>query len=121
MRNNSFFIRIWRYLNYDMVDTCILSMFIVFLIRIIMNGITDDNILNLAGISFGIVYTSGMIYRNGWLKDIMNDWIKDESIRKSLYLYIYANRFKPFKRDIVSWIYFILWTGILIYAILILP
>jgi hypothetical protein len=111
--------KIWRYINYDMIDTCLLSLWIIVLIRGILDNYFDEHVYVLGGLAFAILYTAGVMFRMGSAKDIMNEWLTDEGIRRSLGMNIYDLRHRSPKIRILPWIFFTLWTLILFFVLII--
>lgn len=111
--------KIWRYMNYDMVDTCIESALFIFLLRLILDGVGDHNIAMVGAVVFGIIYCAGTMHRMGTAKDLMNEYIEDWDTRRRLGLNSYNNRHDPRIVSLVAWIFFALWTGIIFFAVII--
>jgi hypothetical protein len=97
--------KFWRYLNYDLIDLILLLFFISLLIRANIGDWWRISPYIIAGIIFAIIYVLVVMWRMGGAKDLMNEFITDESIRRRLGMNPFSMRYRPVKRDLIGTIF----------------
>jgi len=108
MYSDNFFKRVWRYLNYDLIDLILLLLFVSVLIRSLIGGWYSISPYIIGSLSFAILYILGVMFRMGSAKDLMNEYITDESIRRKMGMNPYSMRYRPIKRGLIDNIFRIL-------------
>ena len=86
---------IWRYINYDIIDTCLLTLSILLMIKCIISEWYLITPYILVAIAFPMIYISAVILRLGVIKDRLTTGY--------------------YKISILPWIFFTIWTGTFIY------
>lgn len=114
--------KLLRYLNNDLIDLCLLILFIILLVKSILEHF---NTYIITGIVFVIVYILGVMWRMGGAKDLMNEMVTQYDYRITLGLSPAweMRHAKPTRdRDVIGMIFrygFLLaWTVTLIYSLL---
>lgn len=115
--------KIGRYILNDVVDLLLLILSIILLIRAIRDNWFETDIYGVAGILFGILYISGVIFRMANSKAIMNEYIEDTDVRRSLGMGFWLNRYDKVHQStysiIVKWGFVILATVVMALGLLI--
>lgn len=102
MSDDNIIKRLWRYLNYDLIDLILLLLFISLLIRSMIGDWFRISPYIIGGLVFAIIYILGLMFRMGSAKDMLNEYITDESVRRRLGMNPYSMRYRPVKRDLVG-------------------
>lgn len=105
-----------RYLNNDMVDLCLLILFVILLVKSLVEHF---NPYIQAGIIFACIYILGVMWRMGGAKDLMNEYITESGFRSLIGLPPWHARHLPAKGKtttelIFKYIFLISWTTVLI-------
>jgi hypothetical protein len=97
--------KLLRYLNRDLVDLILLIFFVCLLIRALLNDWWYLSPYIIAANIFIIIYILGVMWRMGGAGDLMNEYIRDDTTRRSLGLNIYSLRHRPIRRTPMDWIF----------------
>lgn len=111
--------RLIRYLTQDLVDLTLFTFFVIVLIKNFIEKWYEINIAILAANIFIILYILGTTWRIGNLRDIANEIIRDNAVRKRLKLNVFSLRYRRKKKYIMGWVWYILVTAVFVYVLLI--
>lgn len=94
-----------NYLWRSVIDTTLLLLFISVLIRALLNKWWFISPYIIAGLIFFIIYLLGVAFRVGNAWEIMNQNIKDDSIRRLYGMNPYAMRDYPIRMDTIGLVF----------------
>jgi hypothetical protein len=103
--------KLFRYLFSSVIDFILLCLFIILLIKSLIDGWWNISPYIIGGITFAIIYILGIMWRIGGAYDLMSEYITDDSIRLKIGLNIYSLRNQPIKQSslaiIFKWVFIV--------------
>lgn len=105
----------WR----DTVDLTLLLFFISTLIKALINDWWEISPYIIAANIFALIYILGVAFRLGTAWAIMNEQIKDDSVRRMYGMNPYMMRDRPIKTDLIGFLFkFVFLLGAMLFFIL---